>query len=224
MDPIENIQPNPTPEPSNNQPPSPPPPQEKPVVRLADEDIKRLAGALQPQQQQPQYSEEQLRQLLKVADVTEDEIAAAFAIDKSQHGPQLKQTAEFFKSLIGRVVDHVNTLNNLRLQLILEQQLAPLQSFYQQVQNERYEKEFFEQNPDIPQDLARVVYRDMLNRGVRFQSKEEAFKAIAEQSRAIIGRTSGPRMSGLTTSGRPAASTEQNQGSMANQVKALFGD
>lgn len=161
--------------------------------------------------------------MLKVVKLDPSEIAEAIGLDEERAPKALK----FFEGYTQRLVEHINTLNNLRLQM-LSQQLAPLFEVYTDYQNRKYEQEFFEANEDLKSyaDIARMVYRDMLAKGVKFPSKEAAYAAIAENTRKVVkslggAAPSGQQMPTILMGGRPSGAPSGQQ-QTGNPVKELF--
>lgn len=215
--------------------PQPPPTQPTDGGKLtidADTLAKLLAQQQQPPAQpQPQLDEASVKKLLKVVNIEPQEVVSAFGVDDEARAGQLHK---FFTDVVQRVLDHVYTVQDLQRQHLMSQ-FQPLFEAFTEFQNQRYENEFFEQFADLKPyaEVARLVYRDMLSRGVKFPSKETAFKAIAEQTKRLIGAFGGninnnagqgtQQMPTVLMGGRPSGPASTQPTNVVSSVKELFG-
>jgi len=210
------------------------------AVDLSEETVKRLAGALAPSQQapqqpaQPQLTPEQIDDMLKVVKFNDPDLAEALGLDEER----TPKAAKFMRDLVNKIITHINVVSDVRQKLFTKEHITPLQAYMQRVQNEALERQFFDTFPNLKPHakVAKLVYNDMINRGVRFSSPDDAFPAIAKATMDLVGASGGgdnsspagnggsqaPQMSTVSMGGR-ASGAATGQRKESNPVKELFG-
>lgn len=210
------------------------------AVDLSDATVQRLAGALAGSRAPaapapaPQMSQEQIDDLLKVVKINDPDLADALGLDEER----TPKAAKFMRDLVSQIIRHVNVVSDVRQRMFTQQHLTPMQRFIEQQRNTEYERQFFDTYPDLKPHakIARLVYKDMISQGARFNTPEEAYHAIAKATTALTGggsagsaQTSGTagngqagQMSTIAMGGR-ASGAATDQAKQSNPVKDLFG-
>ena len=207
-------------------------------VRLADDAVEKLAAAVRAgsAQQAPaqQMSQEDFDRLFHVmrpdqqmlnAIRSGDEAAALAALTQFSHGTAKQAIA----------------LASYQFQLELakiREAVAPALGFVQEQQMQRLESEFYEQHSDLKgyEPVLKAIRDGFVAKGAQFKSKEEAFKAVAEEARKILKGLPNAQTTGSVqkqagsmpalANARGGAGTgdrSSSNGQGSNPVKKLFG-
>lgn len=223
---------------------TPPQPQ---AVSLSPDTIKTLVDSLKvapvvPAQpaSQPQLSQEEINRALAVfnADRRYVERMGLKFEDPTQYDEAVAALNEMLDGKTRQAVT-MSTLvvENLKRQLMGE--LEPLKAYVAQAREQQLRDEFFKEHDDLRQfePLVEAVYMKMQRAGAHFNTREDAFKAVAEQARQLLAKvqpgqgdgggasaTSTPRkMPTVTTGGRGGASASAAGKPIDAVAKSLFG-
>lgn len=178
-------------------------------IELTEELLSRMgeniAKAIQPQpaaEKPPTMSQEEFDQMFNIyrpnkevwaAIRGEDEGAALQALTTMLHGSAKQATT---------IASHLIQNELAQLKQILQPALAMAEERTQTTLKE----EFFKAHPDLKGlEPILVLIRDkMIASGRRFKTKEEAFKAVAEEAKAQVAAIPGLRQNGAAAGGAPA--------------------
>lgn len=196
-------------------------PVEPPKQALMDADtirtiVQETARASQPAPLEKQMSMEEFNKLMNVYQVTPEQV--------QQLGLQ-PEAANILHAMLQGIAKQAVTMAEFRirnteqnLRKTYDDRLTPLQSFVEAQREQTYRAEFFEQNKDLVgwEPLLETTYTQLKTEGKQFQTKEAAYKEIAERARAIIKR--------LPASASPAATTTPtSNGSQGHKMSTLTG-
>ena len=214
-----------TTEPQVSEPKAPEPQATEPQIdpqAIAEQVAQRLQ-----QQQQPQLSPEQIREMLAVYEVTPEQLQTL-----GYDAESAKTAAQFYNQLVQGTAKHAVALAALQMAQLrqeLLQQLEPLRQFYMEAQEQRLREEFFQKYPDMKpyEPVLEVAYERRL-KGQRFNSKEEAFKALYAEAKELLSRLPGAgqpnKPSTVSTGGQTVPqSSQSSEDEQKRIIKLLFG-
>jgi hypothetical protein len=170
-------------------PPSPAPTgiSEEALTRILQEVIPARQQTPPAEQRQPELTQEQYNQMFNVWQPPNDLIARLRSDDPATANRALLEMRD-------GIVKQQSTIAEARIQQgvkaatdAMEARLTPLQSFYQEQQNQALEAEFFETNKDLKPYAAIVdaVSAKVCGDGVK-RSKKEVFDQVALHSRTVV--------------------------------------
>ena len=218
---------------------APPAPQN---VSLTPETIKTLVSSLGAQAPAPapqapprELTQEEIDKRLNVFRATEEHMQR-LGLDPKAAG--------HFNEIVSAIVKQAVTMAYVTMEGTkreLTERIEPLSKYMSEAREERLRTEFFSENEDLKQfePLARAVWVQLNANGAKFASKEEAFKAVAEQTRQLLAKmqpgqgggngtatpaTNAPRkMPTVTTGGRGGAAPSGGGGKVDPTAKAMWG-
>lgn len=176
------------------------------IARILREGFEKVAPPQQqPQPQQRQYTQEEYDRHFNVyrpkgelikAIREGDEAAALVAVNDMVNG----------------IVKHAVTMahySNLAQREEIEQRLSPALQYIQRAQVEQWKKEFLDQNKDLVgyEPIMTQIADAAKARGVKFKTKEEAFKFVADETKKVIATIPGLQKGGAA----PAAAAQPGQ-------------
>ena len=201
--------------------------------------VRETADAVKPQAPPPQMSMDEFNRVMNVFQAT-PEVAQKLGL-----APEAAQT---LNEVLQAVARQAVTMAEYRIRDIesglrkhYDGQLTPLQQHYQAQQEQQYRSEFLASNKDLVgwEPLLEATYAQLKAEGKRFETKEQAYKEIADRARAVIKKlpnsgnaqngetaatttpTNGRRMSTLTGGGQGGAGG--GKGAPASTAKSIFG-
>jgi len=217
----------------------PPAPQK---VELTEDTIKALVGSLPgppalaaAPQPERQMTQEELDKAMNVFRVTPQHMKALGLSEEA---------AEYMNEIVTGAVRQAVTMAMLaqrKLQTDLEGRLTPLQKYMNEANEQKLRAEFFSKHEDLKdvETLVEAVYSRLSTSGVQFKTKDEAFKAIADQTRQLLaklrpvgqggggdgGTATKPanKMSTVTTGGRGGAGQSRSAPKIDKGAMAMFG-
>lgn len=195
--------------------PTPPAQQFTPqqIAELAAQTATRTVGALQPQQAQvePQFTDADFNKAFNIPTVDANTFTAitGYAPDKPE---QVKALNDFAMGVIRAAV----TMSNFQLEQArqqVSQQMSPILQAQQSQQESALSQEFFTTNSHLKdfEPLIAEVAKGFARDGVKFNSKTELFKAVADQTTRLLGRAGQS-----TNAGNPAQNTPNGVPPAAN--------
>jgi hypothetical protein len=199
-----------------------------PPVTLTKEQLQEIVStsvrAARPEDkpEAPRMTQEELNRMLNVFQVSPD------------HATKLGLSAEsapVLNELLQAAVKQAVTMAAYQMEAIRRQQeqkfdtrLTPLQQYMQQRQEAQYREQFYKDYPEFKgfEPLVESTYKSMLTEGVRFDTPEEALKAIAERTRKV--KTSLPGFSEAEQQQKKAAATPKQKMSTLSGAGQLGGE
>lgn len=161
-------------------------------VALDEGTIKQIITGVTPppaQPQQPPLTQDQIDELLRVYKVSPQD-ATALGLQP--------EAVEHLNRVLDAKVRQAVAMASLQAEVMrrsLLETISPIQSFMREANERQLRAEFFEQNKEFVgfEPLVEAAYAAMVRDGVRFQSKPEAFKAVADRTRQIMNSMPGLR-------------------------------
>jgi signal transduction histidine kinase len=204
------------------------------IVRTSSaEAVSQAVKATTPQ---PQLSQEQINQMLNVYSVPPTvavRLAKALGIDATPE--QATELATALNEMLEAKTRQAVTMAAVQIEALkrndlaaLQQQLHPVLNLAYQQEKARLQDEFMTTYPDTKgyEPVLEMIYNDMNGRGVKFNSKDEAFKAVYGQFKAVVAKLpGGSAATGATNAGgngaaRAASSQRMSTVSTGGQTGA----
>ncbi len=188
-------------------PPAPTP------VTLTPDAIKALATSLAPapqaQAEPPprQLSQDELDKLMNKFKVGIKHVQR-LGLPTEQAESAVEALNEIAEGIVRQAVTMAYlTTENLKREL--GGQLGPLRQFMEQQREQSLRSEFFSANEDLKpvEPLVEAIFTKLVQSGVKFSSKEEGFKVVADQARQMLAKISPGGQGGGNGSGEGGTST-----------------
>lgn len=183
----------------------------------------------QPQQQQPQFTEQDFIKTFNVFQPTA-EILASIGL------PSTPETVQGFNSIATAIVKQSVTMAAYQMQKLQQDleakyekrlaQFEPARQMAEEKVNEQLKEEFLGKNPDLKgfEPLVLEIRDRLMSQGVQFKTKEEAFQTLATHARKILQQIPGLQAGGA---GEGQQAVQQPQSttttSGASRMSALSG-
>jgi len=192
--------------------------QQPAALNLSEDAIRKLAEAVssgrqgdQQGGQQRQPTQEELDKMFNVYKPSPELIKAL------REGGEPAALAAI-SQMTGGAVKQALTLAAYQMQQELNkfrQMVEPAMQYAYEQQMEKMKSEFFTQHPDLKgYDPILTAIRDkFIASGVRFENKEAAFKAVAEEARKVLSNLPGYK-SGEANGGGGSAAGQQKSGAL----------
>lgn len=184
------------------------------IVAMFQEAVKTAV----PQQAAPpkQYTEEELRKILNVFSA-QDAHLKQLGLEPTPE----KVTA--FNEVLQAVAKQATSVASFELQAALEalqERLNPVLQYVQQSQMEGMKQRFFKKHNDLEglEPIVMTAYQALKARGAKFNGEDEAFKAVAEEARAILSKLPGYNGG---TRGNTRSKTEGRQSTPTRKMPSL---
>lgn len=167
-----------------------------------------LGQATPTKQPEKQYSQEDFNRAMNVFDPTPQQVEAILKGGED--------AVAALRQIVGGVNKQSLTMASYMIQQAVEQEASkireefgPARTFAQQQQEEKLKVEFVEKHPDLKgyEPLLVEVVGQMKASGFNAETKEEAFKALADRARAVI--KSLPGMKPANGDGKPDPTTSR---------------
>lgn len=177
-----------------------------------------IATASRPPEQQPQMTQEEFDKMFNIYRPNEELLARVLGEDKAQAVQAVQEMLHGAARQATTIASHLvqNEVQQLR------QLIAPALAIAEEKQMEAMKVEFFEQYKDLKgMEPILVLIRDQFKgQGRTFKTKEEAFKAVAEEARKQIEAIPGLKAASVASAA--AGSQQQTQG-QASKMPGLSG-
>lgn len=206
------------------------------TVQLTPEQLRELVAGVAPAPQpqapppEPQLTQEQFNQMMRV--FTADEAVATKLGLTPEAAPVLN---EILQAVVRQAVTMAGYQARAQQQQ-LNAQLAPLQQYYLQQQENAYRQEFMGLHPEFKgyEPLLESVYAQLKVEGARFKTPQEAYKTISERAKAVIAKLPGAQLAQKPVGQKPNMSTLSGGGQVTggaggggkpkiSQAQAIFG-
>jgi hypothetical protein len=204
-----------------------------PTVGLTAEQLQQLiagvgqshqAAAPIQQQQQRQYTQEEFDRVMNVYRPSAAQLRALRNAENEEEA--LAALNDMLQGASRQAITMAQYGMQAQRQEI-EQMINPLRSFYAEAQKERLKTEFYQQHGDLKpyEPFVTALIDSMQARGMKFPTKEAAFKAASEEARkqlkAVPGLNFGKRIN--PPAGAGAAGAGQNNSQRQSRMSTLSG-
>lgn len=148
-----------------------------------------VAGAMKPPEAQPTMTQEQFDKMFKIFRPTTEQWQALRGDDEQAALGALTEMLQGGSTQAVTIATHLLTHEMEQMR----QQFAPAMKMAQERELEALKVEFFKQNEDLKgmDPLLELVRDQFVAKGMKFKSKDEAFKAVADAARAQIEKIPG---------------------------------
>lgn len=184
-----------------------------------------------PKQEEKQMSDEDFEKMFKVFKMTPTHLKRLSGEDE---GDRLAVWNEVLKGVVQQAVAMADYKTNASLEPF-QKNFSSIQQYATQQQEKALLDEFYGANPKFKgrEAIVNAVKSNIINSGAKYGSKTELFKALAEQTNAILATVPGLSqannspasngMSTVSTGGSAGSGTTGSRGNQQDEIKQLFG-